>query len=39
MAHIQTLEEQKQKIHTWFSTTAKPITTPKLIQDKSKLRV
>ena len=41
--HIQTAQEQKQQVTTWFSATAKSTVNPKIIQDKkqdkSKLRI
>ena len=41
--HIQTAQEQRQQVTTWFSATAKSTVNPKIIQDKkqdkSKLRI
>ncbi|CAF1256452.1 unnamed protein product [Adineta ricciae] len=42
-SEIQTVEAQRQKAQTWFETTAKSSTTPKVLadkkKDKTKLRV
>ncbi|CAF1340047.1 unnamed protein product [Adineta steineri] len=36
MPGIQSIDDQRQKVQTWFDKTAKSITTPKVIADKKK---
>jgi hypothetical protein len=36
---IQSVDGQRQKVQTWFDTTAKSTTVPKVLADKGKIRV